>query len=265
MAHPPNKTPPERQARLQAEFAAHLRDPENNPPPPGIEERRLVVYRRLFFGNLRNLMARNFPVLRRLLDDQEWDRLIRELMVRHRATTPLFPEIGSELLRFMGEGGEHWLVDRPWMAELIHWEYLETLARLHEAEVPEPVPAPSDRNGYVPVLNPTLQMARYHWPVHQIRPEFVPLEPLGQPINLLVYRQHDDQVAFERVNDFTLQYLLLLKAKVGSTAAALLAELAEGLGVSPADQVIEAGFDMLGYLGRREVITPLLPSGAPLE
>jgi len=260
-----NKTPapdkpPERQLRLQAEFAAHLRDPENCPAPAGVEDRRMAVYRRLFFGNLRNLMARNFPVLRRLLDDAEWDRLIRELMAEHRSTTPLFPEIGSELLAFLADRGDRWLADRPWMAELVHWEYLETCARLHEADPPEPCPHDSERSAYRPVLNPTLKMARYQWPVHQLRPDFVPDQPLEQPVNLLVYRRHDDQVAFERVNDFTLQFLLRMQSNADSTGLVLLQALAEELDISPPDRVIEAGFGMLQRLSQREVISPILPA-----
>jgi len=36
----------------QYAFAAHLRDPDNVPAPEGIEERRMAVYRELFFNNL---------------------------------------------------------------------------------------------------------------------------------------------------------------------------------------------------------------------
>jgi hypothetical protein len=37
--------------RKQYEFAAHIRDPEKNAAPPGIEDRRLAIYRDLFFNN----------------------------------------------------------------------------------------------------------------------------------------------------------------------------------------------------------------------
>ncbi|MEE4639557.1 MAG: putative DNA-binding domain-containing protein [Wenzhouxiangella sp.] len=256
MNKPPNaaSTPPERQVRLQAEFAAYLRDPERNPAPAGIEDRRLAIYRRLFFGNLRNLMAKNFPVLRRMLDDAEWDRLIRDFMVEHRPSTPLFPEIGSELLAFVAGPGEHWLAEWPWMAELIHWEYLETLARLHEAEVQQPLRVPDSPGHARVLLNPTLQMGRFQWPVQQIRPGFVPTEALERPINLLVFRCHDDQVAFERVNDLTLRFLLIAQANLGSTGLALLQALAEESGIRPPDKVVEAGLKVLNHLGERQVI-----------
>jgi len=247
-------TPPERQRRLQAAFADYLRDPDNHPAPDGIEERRLAIYRRLFFGNLRNLMAKNFPVLRRMLDDGEWDRLIRELMVKHRSTTPLFPEIGSEMLEFLSASGEQWLRQRPWMAELAQWEYLETLARLHEGEVAAPEPTVAGVLERPIELNPTLQIARFAWPVHRISPGFVPAEPLAQPINLLVYRRHNDKVAFERVNDLSLRFLQLVLARPGSTGLERLTALAEEAGTDPRHLISAGGEKILQHLTEQEVI-----------
>lgn len=247
-------TPPERQRQVQAVFAAYLRDPDNNPPPEGIEERRLAIYRRLFFGNLRNLMAKNFPVLRRMLDDVQWDRLIRDLMVEHRSTTPMFPEIGSEMLAFLGGSGAHWLEERPWMAELAQWEYLETLARLHEAEVAEPGRVPDNVLASQIVLNPTVQMARFHWPVNRIGPKFVPDQPLTQPLNLLAFRRNDDTVAFERVNDLSLRLMQLIHAGPVCNGLDLLTRLAEEAGINPPDPVITGGEKIIRQLIEREVI-----------
>jgi len=247
-------TPPELQRRVQATFAAYLRDPDNNPAPAGVEERRLAIYRRLFFGNLRNLMAKNFPVLRRMLDDAEWDRLIRELMVTHRSTTPLFPEIGSEMLEFLNASSEQWFQARPWMAELAQWEYLETLARLHEGEVAEPEQMAAEVLKRSIELNPTLQMSRFAWPVNRISPSFVPVEPLAQPINLLVYRRHNDEVAFERINDLSLRFLQLVMARPESTGLERLTALAEEAGTDPQHLISAGGEKILRHLSEREVI-----------
>ena len=46
--------------RKQYEFAAHIRDPDRVPAPKGIEDRRMGVYRHLFFNNLRNLLGGMF-------------------------------------------------------------------------------------------------------------------------------------------------------------------------------------------------------------
>ena len=39
-------------ARAQKQFAAHIRDPEHNPAPEGIEDRRMAIYRGLFYRNI---------------------------------------------------------------------------------------------------------------------------------------------------------------------------------------------------------------------
>ena len=36
----------------QYAFAAHIRDPQNVPAPEGIEDRRMAIYRELFFQHL---------------------------------------------------------------------------------------------------------------------------------------------------------------------------------------------------------------------
>ncbi|MCJ7814965.1 MAG: DNA-binding domain-containing protein, partial [Xanthomonadales bacterium] len=54
---------PDRLKKLQTAFAAHIRDPENQAAPAGIEDRRMKIYRDLFFNNIRSLLSSNFPVL----------------------------------------------------------------------------------------------------------------------------------------------------------------------------------------------------------
>src|SRR3546814_20087430 len=51
-------------AQLDA-LAGWIREPATHAPPPGIEQRRLDVYRELFFNNVAGLLGGNFPVLRR--------------------------------------------------------------------------------------------------------------------------------------------------------------------------------------------------------
>ncbi len=56
----------------QYAFAAHIRDPETNPAPEGIEDRRMAIYRNLFFNNVSQLLAKTFPVLHKILGADAW-------------------------------------------------------------------------------------------------------------------------------------------------------------------------------------------------
>ena len=56
----------------QLEFAAYIRDPENNPLPADVQPQRMAMYRELFFNNIDSFLSANFPVLRTLLNDRQW-------------------------------------------------------------------------------------------------------------------------------------------------------------------------------------------------
>ena len=111
-------------------FAAHLRDPRANPPPPGIEDRRLAVYRELFFNNIRELLSGNFPVSRRTLGEAVWGLLVHDFHARHRAHSPLFPEIGQEFQQFLRARADAGAGDPHWLVELAHYEWVELALQL---------------------------------------------------------------------------------------------------------------------------------------
>ena len=68
--------------KKQYEFAAHIRDPEHNPAPDGVEDRRMAIYRELFFNNLLKLISNTFPVLRKLHRPEHWRGTVPEQRVR---------------------------------------------------------------------------------------------------------------------------------------------------------------------------------------
>ena len=87
--------------RLQRSFAAHLRDPERHPAPSGIEERRLTVYRQLFFNNINGFLEKGFPVLHSLYDEAGWRRLVRTFFDQHACASPYFLDIPEEFVTFL--------------------------------------------------------------------------------------------------------------------------------------------------------------------
>ena len=89
--------------RRQYEFAAHIRDPENRPAPQDVEDRRMAIYRELFYNNVEGFIANSFPVLRSLLEDTAWHAMIRDYFSSHRAQTPYFLEIPREFLAWLAE------------------------------------------------------------------------------------------------------------------------------------------------------------------
>ena len=137
---------PEALRAQQFGLAAYIRDPENAAPPPGIEERRLAIYRDLFFNSLLGLLSGNFPVIRRILGDGPWRELVRDFYREFRCTTPLFPELPREFIQYLMHRAEEDRGDAPWLLELAHYEWAELALDL--SEVPAGVTVTSDPADY---------------------------------------------------------------------------------------------------------------------
>jgi len=247
-------------SELQKQFARHIRDPEHAPAPPGIEDRRLAIYRRLFFNNIDSLLASNFPVIRSLCDDSEWRLLVREFYVEHRCQTPLFPEVAKEFLRYLQETRGTRPGDPPFLLELAHYEWVELAVGIDERELDE---VPADPEGDLlqgePVLSPLAWALSYRFPVHQIRPDFQPSDPPPQETHLLVYRNRRDEVRFMLLNDVSRLLLKALEENRDESGSELLAAVAQAIGHPEPSRVQEAGARLLRDFRSRDILLGTRP------
>lgn len=197
----------------QDALAAYIRDPEHVAPPDGIEERRLKVYRELFFNNVEGLLAGNFPVIRRIYGPERWRALVRAFYRDHGSRTPLFTEIAREFLRWLesGAAGDA----EPWLCELAHYEWIELALQISEASDADVALAPEAADighgqGLLdgsPALSPLAWPLAYAWPVHRIGPDYRPHAPPAQPTLLLVHREAGGKVGFHVLNPLTYRLL----------------------------------------------------------
>ncbi len=178
----------------QLRMTRYIRDPQANEPPPGIETRRLAVYRQLFFGNLQSLLAGNFPVLHASLPGEQWQGLTEGFYAGFRCQTPLFTEVAGEFVEYL-EGR----TEQPgWVAELAHYEFIETALLLSDSAEPAHDPQGDLLEG-VPLLSVLAAPLAYAWPVSHIGPEHIPLETPAEPTLLLARRGSDLKVYFSRL------------------------------------------------------------------
>lgn len=219
---------PEFQEKQYA-FAAHIRDPRHVPAPEGIEDRRMSIYRELFFNNLQSLLANMFPVLKKLHTADKWNAFIRQFMQRHRAHTPYFLQLPQEFLAFLHDEYEAADDDFPFLAELAHYEYIELALSISEAENDlADVDPDGDLLAGVPVKSELAWVYAYTFPVHRIAADYLPEAPAEQPVYLSVYRRTDDSVGFLELNPITAQLLNALATnESGLSGEALLRNLAE--------------------------------------
>lgn len=241
----------------QYAFAAHLRDPENVAAPEGIEDRRLAIYRRLFFNNLDNLLGTMFPVLRKIHSDARWHRMIRRFMQQHKAETPYFLQLPEEFLGFLEKEFEPEPDDYPFLLELAHYEYAELAVSVSTEENDlGGVDPDGDLFAEIPVMSALAWAYAYQYPVHRISPDFLPEEPAEQPVYLAIYRRSDDKVHFLELNAVTAGLLDMVENNPDDKSGeALLRELAEKIHYSDVDALIAHGATALAEMRQLEILT----------
>ena len=254
---------PERLRAQQVAFAAHLRDPQQAPAPEGIEDRRMAVYRELFYNSLEGLLAGNFPVIRRLRDDATWHALVRDFYREHYSHTPLFTEIGREFLRYLEWRQDESRGDPPFLLELAHYEWVELALSLEEVE-PDALRADQDGDllDGVPLLSPLAWPLAYRFPVQSIRADFQPKIAPETPTFLLVVRDRQDEIQFKSLDALGFHLLQAVAAnEQGASGRDLLAALGAQAGVNSAELpgFIANGGRLLEQLRQREVILGTRP------
>lgn len=241
--------------RQQLAFTAHIRDPQHAPRPESIPARRMGVYTELFFNNINEQLSNNFPVLRQISSDEQWHAMVRDFMLRHRSSTPLFTEVGLEFIDYLQNERETQADDWPFMLELAHYEYVELAVAISTAD--EDL-GEFDPNGDLidglPLVGPTAWNLSYQWPVHTLGPENLPDTPPAEPTHLVVYRDRLDDVHFLQINGVTQRLLQLLKEDTALTGLNAMKLIAAELAHPDPDVVITAGRELLDDLRQRNVI-----------
>lgn len=246
----------------QYAFAAHIRDPQHTVAPAGIEDRRMAIYRKLFFNNLYNLLATFFPVLRKIHTDAQWRRMIREFMKKHRAKTPYFLKLPEEFLAFLQDEYPKQDDDYPFLTELAHYEYVELALSV---ATDENETSGVDPNGNLLLQTPVKSVLAwafaYHYPVHRISNDFLPDAAADEPVYLTVYRRSDDKVRFLELNPITAALLDAVENNSGGLSGnKLLQELASTINYPDVAALLKHGATALEEMKQLEILTGTRPA-----
>lgn len=239
----------------QSTLGLYLRDPDHHAPPAEMDPARAQVYRDLVFANLSSLLSGTFPVLIKILGDQQWRALVRIFLRDYRARTPKFGEIAEEFVGFLtsqpealGEGG--W---PPYMAELAHYEWVEMALQQAEAE-----PLIAGDSGLL--LEQRLQVSplawplAYAWPVHQLGPDYRLDSAPVQPTLLLVRRDQDFSVRFSELSPLAFRLLQRIEEYPGLTGGEQLQGLAMEAGMPGDCGFMSGGVALLQQMHREGVL-----------
>ena len=241
--------------RQQYAFAAHIRNPGENPCPEDVEERRMKIYRELFYNNVEDFMANTYPVLRQIIPDERWYAIIRDYFANHLSHTPLFPEMPREFLEYLEHERKPHSDDPPFMLELAHYEWVELALSILDEKIDETkIDSRGDLFNGIPAISPLAWLLSYRFPVHKISPAFQPKEVSGTQTCLVVYRDANFDVHFMEINPVTARLIQLIIDNDNKPGRALLQQIAMELNHPQPDIVINGGMEILNDLKRRNVI-----------
>ncbi|MGR8947325.1 MAG: HvfC family RiPP maturation protein [Gammaproteobacteria bacterium] len=239
--------------KVQREFSAYLRDPENNPRPEGLPENRLAVYRHAVFINISRFLTDNFPRVKEFYSEQEWEALVRDYIVNHRSDTMCFVELPQEFLTYLEQVRED-ENDHAFLYELAHFEWLETLISADPRSNTEAQYDDAHLLNGVPVVNPLAQLLRYSYPVHTLSPQAFPKEEPPEPTFIVVFRKGNNKFGYIDVNILTARLIELLASNETKSGRQVLLDIAAEMGAPDQDAIVAGGAEILEKLLADEVI-----------
>ena len=238
----------------QMAFTRHIRDPQNTKVPAGVSERGMAVYTEIVFNNIESSVAACFPVLKKILGEEVWLRLVREFFIHQPCVTPIFREIPEAFLAYINR-----VSGLPsYVQDLAHYEWVE----LYLAYADETINwSRIDTEAYLldsPVaFLPAMALLSYDYPVHQLSPENIPASPLETPVSLLVFRDAGDEVKFIELNRMTAA--LIEDLQDGQlTAREALIGIASVMAFADIDAIVDFGLDVLNDLKSQGAILGVL-------
>lgn len=238
----------------QLEFASYIRDPENNPIPTDVKQQRMDMYRELFFNNIESFLSANFPVIRKILDDNQWLELAQDFFAKHPCKSPYFSEIPEEFMEYL-QNERNNPDDFPFMLELAHYEWAEMALSISKEEATANNQSLNNLLKKRIRLSPLAWPLAYQYPVHKISPDFLPDAASQQPTFLIVYRNPADEVNFIEITPITYSLLQLIQENGEMLTESCLTQVADELNHPNPEIIIEGGLQILKELAEKTVIT----------
>jgi len=133
---------------------------------PGATEEGLRQYRRLLRNNINNTMVQAFPISRQVLPDEEWNELINLFFANHDAKTTQIWKLPAEFVTFVKENDYATLWSKPWLNDLLYFEWIEIEVYTMPDIEAEPFTLQGEiREGTI-VVNPEHRLVLLRYPVH---------------------------------------------------------------------------------------------------
>lgn len=240
----------------QNEFSAYIRDPFNNPRPADVKQERIETYRELFFNNVDSFLSNNFPVLKTILNEQQWFELSQDFFSNHASSSPYFSEIPEEFIDFLQNERKN-KDDLPFLLELVHYEWVEMALSIAKENIKtNPRHFIENLVQQTIALSPLAWPLAYQFPVQEISPAFLPTKTPEEPTYLLVYRDTDDEVQFMKTPPITFRLLQIVQDNESISCEDCLKQIVQEAAHPEPDTLFASGLLAIKDLAEKNIIIP---------
>jgi len=213
----------------------------------------MAMYRELFFNNIEGFLSGNFPVIRKILNDQQWLALVQNFFAKHLCQSPHFSQIPEEFLDYLQNERDS-SDDFPFMLELAHYEWVEMALSIAKEEVVSCNPEVDNLLNRNIALSPLAWPLAYQYPVQKLSPVFLPLEAPEQPTFLIVYRNSEDEVNFIEITPITYRLLEIIQEHEKLLVEDCLKQVAKESNHPDPELIIAGGLKILKELAEKTII-----------
>ena len=239
---------------VQNEFMAHIRQPQQNKKPSGIEDRRMAIYRDLFFNNVDGFISSGFPVLKTLYSEKQWKKLIRQFFSNHDCHSPYFLDIAGEFINYLASDYKMQKNDPAFMLELAHYEWIELDVSIAMDDPQEQKLNATDITHLPMYLSVAARNLSYQYPVQTISVDFQPKHPAEQPSYFVVYRDAQDDVQFLATNAMTALLLSIIENSNGIPFDEICEQVLSHAPQFSPEQINQGALATLNAMAERRVI-----------
>jgi len=214
---------------FQEAFTRHIRNPEKYKKPASIPASRMKVYNQLLFNSVEDCLSACFPILKSILKETKWKKLVRAFFEKHQAHSPLYREIPKEFVDYLLKLKKIPTSYPAFLLDLAHYEWKELDLFL----------APDQK--IKSSLNPIHELLEYDYPVHQINSKN---KPKPQKSYYFMFRNSEDEIESLALNAVSTRLIQILK-KGRKTQEAALRQIARELKHPRPEEVLENGKRLL--------------------
>lgn len=220
----------------------------------GAVQDRLHHYRRLTYNIIKEALATAYPIAEKTLTESEWIAMVDDYFAHHKMQTPLVWKMPFEFYEFCVEQKYGEKYDRPYLDELLYFEWIEI--ELHTMEDLS-IPIYKEEGDILHdklIVTPEHELLAFEYPVHKFKGDDL-LDKKGSYFVLIFRKSDTGAIRFINLSSFlalTLQTLideqLSLDEAIKKTSAAFGADYNQAIqhGLTFANDLVAQGF-VLGF------------------